>query len=147
MKSTRIEVYGTPRPGGSKTSGYSKKTGKRFIRNANPNTAPWMKLVRDAAKMQNKRQLLIGPIQIHYDFRFPRPKYHFGTGKNNTVLKAKMPDAHTIMPDLTKIIRSTEDALTGLIWKDDSQVCHANAVKRYCLAAEQPGVTITIAEL
>lgn len=142
-----IEVLGIPRPGGSKTAGQNKKTGKLFVRPSNPNTAVWRAEVEKAASAQYQGPLLNGPIKMTYEFLFPRPKKHFGKGKNAEVLKLDAPRWHVIKPDLTKIIRSTEDALTGIVWTDDSRVCKRLESKRYCYGPESPGVRLTIEEI
>ena len=142
-----IVVLGIPRPGGGKIAGFNRKTGKGFVRPDNPNTAVWRSDVMAAASLQYSGPLLTGPIGMIYDFRFPRPANHFGTGQNADKLKASAPAWHTIKPDLTKIIRSTEDALTGIVWRDDSQVCDRAERKRYCQAGERPGCTISIYEI
>lgn len=139
----RIAVEGVPRPGGSKSLGYNKR-GRAFIRPANPLTAPWMSTVAKAAKEAYQGELLTRPIEMVYEFKFARPKHHFNSKGQ---LKPDAPVWHTFKPDLTKIIRSTEDALTGIVWKDDSQVCKRRELKRYCRIGEQPGVTMFIVEI
>ncbi|MBS2008236.1 MAG: RusA family crossover junction endodeoxyribonuclease [Cyanobacteria bacterium SZAS TMP-1] len=140
----RIEVCGLPRPGGSKIPGL-RKDGTLFVRPASKHTSTWMGQVEDAAVEQMTGELLCGAIEMFYEFRFPRPKKHF-RGKSET-LRADAPIWHTNKPDLTKIIRSTEDALTGIVWKDDSKVCKRAESKRYCNGNEKPGVTMTIFEI
>jgi|SRR5579875_860519 len=147
MFSIRIEVLGIPRPGGGKIAGFNKRTGKSFVRPDNPNTAVWRSDVQAAAIQQYKGPLLAGAISMAYTFRFPRPKNHFRRGKNSHLMREDAPVWHTGTPDLTKIIRSTEDALTGIVWRDDSQVCLRTESKRYCREDERPGVTIDIEEL
>lgn len=137
-----ITVIGIPRPGGGKIAGIGKKTGKLFVRPDNPNTKYWRADVQQAANQQYKGTLMTGPIVMSYDFRFPRPKSHYRTGKNSAILKANAPGGHIVKPDLTKVIRSTEDALTGIIWRDDCQVWDRTERKRYCEPDEKPGVTI-----
>ncbi|MBX9687372.1 MAG: RusA family crossover junction endodeoxyribonuclease [Candidatus Obscuribacterales bacterium] len=138
-----LEVLGIARPGGSKTPGMTK-AGRLFVRPANPKTAEWMDEVRKAAVKQYAGPLLSGPIEMHFDFRFPRPKKHFTKGG---LLKPNAPEWHTNKPDLTKIIRSTEDALTNIVWKDDSLVCKRSEEKRYCSLTEFPGVLMVIREI
>lgn len=140
----QIEVLGLPRPGGGKIGGFNRNTGKSFVRPDNPNTAVWRSDVMVAAHAQYQGDLLTGPIRMEYDFRFPRPKYHF---RKNGELKPNAPIWHTTKPDLTKVIRSTEDALTGIVWRDDSLVCTRREDKRYCNANEVPGCTMTIFEI
>jgi Holliday junction resolvase RusA-like endonuclease len=47
-------------------------------------------------------------------------------------------------PDLDKLQRSTLDALTGVLFKDDSQVCRILAMKCYCLEGELEGCEIVV---
>jgi Holliday junction resolvase RusA-like endonuclease len=75
--------------------------------------------------------MLEGPLRVRFDFVFPRPKGHFGSGKNATVLKRNAPQYPVVKPDATKVIRSTEDALKGILWRDDSQIVTQAATKRY----------------
>lgn len=63
---------------------------------------------------------------------FPRPKNHFRTGKYSGELKEEYKNiAHTSRPDVLKLQRTFEDALSGIIWKDDSQVSYGNLEKFY----------------
>jgi Holliday junction resolvase RusA-like endonuclease len=48
------------------------------------------------------------------------------------------------MPDLTKLMRSTEDALTGILWVDDARITDQHARKRYCEPGQAPGAQISI---
>lgn len=143
----QIEVFGIPRPGGSKKPGRNRKTGKLFVMDANPNTAIWRSDVVAQSIPQYNGPLLTGPVIMRYEFRFPRPKNHYRTGNNAHLMREAAPNWHTIKPDLTKIIRSTEDALTGIVWQDDSQVCKRSESKRYCRGEERPGVTMFISEM
>lgn len=143
-----IVVIGIPRPGGGKIGGINRQTGKSFVRPDNPKTEFWRQDVQAAALKQYKGPLLTGPIRMTYSFVFPRPKSHYGTGKNANTLKPNAPYWHTNKPDLTKIIRSTEDALTDIVYKDDSQVCDRDEKKIYTTSLfNKPGVSITIEEL
>ena len=59
-----------------------------------------------------------GPIAIDAAFYFNRPKS----------AKRQHP---TVKPDLDKLVRAILDALTGVIWRDDSQVVFIEARKSY----------------
>jgi Holliday junction resolvase RusA-like endonuclease len=139
----RIDVDGmVPVPGGSKTPGQAK-SGRLFVRAANKNTPIWMAFVAKAARAQYTGPLMSGPVFSEYEFRFPRPKHHF---QKNGELKPDAPYWHTNTPDMTKVIRSTEDALTGIVWEDDKTSCNRGERKVYCKPGQQPGVTIYIWE-
>ena len=63
--------------------------------------------------------LAIGVFMI---FRFPRPKSHYGTGKNAEKLKATAPMYHTQRPDIDNLEKFVADCLNGVAWVDDCQV-------------------------
>lgn len=89
----------------------------------NPKSKAWMENVRDHASiLWGDRDLITGPVQLTAKFYFARPKGHFGTGRNASVLKPSAPLWHSQSPDLAKLMRSLEDGITGAIWRDDKQV-------------------------
>jgi len=78
-------------------------------------------------------------------FVLNRPKAHYGTGKNARMLKPSAPTEPTVKPDLIKMARAVEDAMSGIVYKDDSQVCkYRNLEKRYALDGEVEGVYVTV---
>jgi len=79
-------------------------------------------------------------VGMQIAFRFPRPKGHIGKAG----IKASAPKKHTVKPDLDKLIRSTWDAMAGIVYDDDSRIAEVSATKVYCDPGEAPGATITI---
>jgi len=78
-------------------------------------------------------------------FRFQRPKSHF----NKSGLRSSAPP-HCMSAsngDLDKLLRSTNDALTGTLFDDDRQVVSIDATKRYCIGNEPQGAIITLTAL
>ena len=73
-------------------------------------------------------------------FRFARPKGHFG----KSGVKAAAPKQHAVKPDLDKLIRSTWDAMAGIVYDDDSRIAEVTASKVYCDPGQSPGATITV---
>jgi len=114
-----------------------------YIRPSGKFLPGWRKDVARQAKEQYNGEYLTGPLICSYIFRFPFRKGDFGTGANSNKLKASAPKHHTTFPDLTKIIRSTEDALTGIVWEDDKQVIGFKQCKK-CYSTEEPGVVIKV---
>jgi Holliday junction resolvase RusA-like endonuclease len=53
-------------------------------------------------------------------------------------------DRPTQRPDVEKLARAVFDALTGVVYDDDSQVVQLTARKEYGVAVGPPGVQITI---
>lgn len=121
-----LVVYGIPAPQGSKT-----RT-QWGMRDDNPNTKPWRAAVAaEAALVSHGLGLLEGPLKVRAEFFFPRPKSHFGSGRNAEIPKPNAPDFHTSKPDGDKLARAIGDALTGIVFRDDSQVAVWRIVKRY----------------
>lgn len=71
------------------------------------------------------------PLHLKLTFSFPRPKSHYGTGKNSNVLKANAPIYHTARPDIDNLIKFVLDALNTIYWRDDSCVSVNESMKVY----------------
>lgn len=92
---------------------------------------PWRKAVTAAARLAAENWgtpggpgwvVLDGPVMASVVFTFERPAGHWGTGRNAGRLKPSAPGRPERYPDLSKLLRSTEDALTGVAWSDDARV-------------------------
>lgn len=139
-------VPGIPKPGGSKRAFVIPGTNRASITDANDKSKDWKTSVSQTA-VDHGVTPLSGPLELSIDFIFPRLKGHYGTGKNIDVVKATAPHRHTVKPDATKLTRSTEDALTGIAWRDDAQVAVQIISKWYAEQGETPGARITIERL
>jgi len=79
-------------------------------------------------------------------FFLARPKSHYRTGRNADRLRENAPRRPAKMPDLSKLVRATEDALTDAgLWRDDAQVVEISAMK-YWADSRPPGAVIVIQE-
>lgn len=139
-----FRVIGTPRPGGSKTAFYNKKAGRAMIVDACKTSKTWRQDVVAYALPVKPAALLDGCLKLEVIFYLPRPKGHYRTGKNAHLLKDDAPPFPNTMPDTTKLLRSTEDALTKILWLDDARITDQNARKRYCLPGQAPGASIEV---
>ncbi len=140
----RIEftVYGEQRPQGSKIPQviYRKdgtpvigKNGRvlSVVRNDNPHLESWRNQVASAAHEAAAGVFFRGPVQMTVCFTLVRPKSHYGTGKNSGKLKASAPKFPIVKPDSTKLLRAIEDAMSNVVWGDDSQVVRHDVSKAY----------------
>ncbi|KKL64975.1 hypothetical protein LCGC14_2159590 [marine sediment metagenome] len=136
----RFVILGQPVTQGSKKSMPIYRNGKPVMKdgrvltrviNALPGLAQWRQEVVQEARKHYDGDLFIGAIRLELVFSRPRPKGHFGTGRNAGKLKASAPRFPTSRPDTLKLGRAIEDALTGVIWRDDSQVVQHVIEKRY----------------
>lgn len=124
-------VDGTPAPQGSKTVAKSK-AGASFVRDDNPELAPWRSTVAAAAReAMAGRRPLAGPLELDVAFMFGRPMSHYRTGKHAGQLKPTAPIYCDKRPDLDKLIRAIGDALTGIVVVDDAAFVEMRARKAY----------------
>jgi crossover junction endodeoxyribonuclease RusA len=134
-----IEVHGTPAPQGSKIRG---RYGSVY--ESNPNVKPW----RDAVRGETQRLGMVplaGPVDCRILFRMPRPKGHYGTGRNAGKVRNSAPSYPASKPDLDKLCRAVLDGLTdGGAWKDDGQVVKLIALKMYAVSGLPTGCRITL---
>lgn len=136
-----ITAYGLPAPQGSK-----RHVGRGILIESSKHLKPWREAVKTAA-----RDALVPmppmywapldePLAVSMVFTMPKP---VSAPKRRRTWPMRT-------PDLSKLIRSTEDALTDAgIWRDDARVVrYRDTYKAYPgeepLTLESPGVVIRI---
>jgi Holliday junction resolvase RusA-like endonuclease len=77
------------------------------------------------------------PIAMHVIFLFGIPK-SWSKQKKEAIIW------HTSRPDSDNLLKGIKDALNGIAYIDDAQVCYVSAKKQY---AENEGIEIEIIEL
>lgn len=117
----KFTVYGKAVSKGS-TQPFMGKGGRVIPQNLSKLQTWTGMIAAEAAKVMDGRELCTGPVSMIVEFFFQRPKSHFGTGRNSGNLKPSAPREHVQKPDLSKLIRAAEDALSGIVYRDDSQV-------------------------
>jgi Holliday junction resolvase RusA-like endonuclease len=137
MSVLTFTVYGIPAPQGSMRAFIPKGWKRAVLTSANKRTKPWRQEVAGAAlaAMERAKFEQAGKsvaFQLCVSFRFQKPK----SAKKSVTQKVTK-------PDLDKLLRSVLDALTGIVWVDDSQVVIISARKDF----GQPGATITFSEM
>jgi crossover junction endodeoxyribonuclease RusA len=120
----RKNVFGTPAPQGSKSfKGLSKK-GRAILAESSQAVKPW----RDSVVCATRElwgslvwnTTIKGPVGLEITFTVRRPK---------SAKEDALPDNR---PDLSKLVRSTEDGLTDAgVWEDDARVVTCMARKVY----------------
>jgi Holliday junction resolvase RusA-like endonuclease len=140
-------VHGTPRPQGSKKASWNSRArryaagkvvgrGKVVMRESSEGLKPWRAIVAGLAAVNRPRLAPKGvPVSLVLEFVFERPASHFKRGK----LREDAPRFVTRRPDIDKLERAILDALTGVVWFDDSQVAIVEKQKRY---GEKSGVRV-----
>lgn len=140
--SIRIVVYGSPAPQGSKSFKGMAKSGRAILAESSKKVRPWRQDVKAAAEQVRTQlglALLDEPLRVWMTFTLPKP---LSAPKRRVVFPSKL-------PDLSKLVRSTEDALTDAgLWRDDARVIECAAAKRYPGegrdALDAPGCVIEI---
>lgn len=141
----RLIIYGQPAPQGSKKFVGVNRAGRGVIIDASPRTRTWRGEVLDAVDryMENNGSIFEPfscAVHVHMVFSLVRPK---------TVTRKKRPHPSTA-PDLSKLARATEDALTAArVWADDALVVgYTRLAKVYCGedldALDRPGCVVMI---
>lgn len=139
-----LDVSGRPAPQGSKRAFRHRTTGKVVTQEMSTYVKPWREDVRAAAEKWVARNPdlypLPGALSVDMVFSVARPAAHYGTGRNARTLKPSAPRHPASMPDLSKLARSTEDALTSAgLWSDDARVVEYGLLaKRYVVAEIDP---------
>ncbi len=125
----RFVIYGQPQPAGSKRA-FVRGTHASVV-DANPKAGDWKLQVAQVVGQEYDGEPLDGPLSVTLDFFQPRPKSHYGTGANAAKLKPSAPRYPTGRPDALKLARAVEDALTGVLWTDDSRIVVEHLGKFY----------------
>lgn len=122
----RIEVPGKAAGAGSKR--VIVRGGRARVIDASKNTRPWKNLVQDraslavaAAETNGASFPLEGPVVVDVIEYRARPKSHY-TSKGALSAVGKRFPCPTGAPDRTKVARGAEDAIAGLVVRDDSQI-------------------------
>ena len=144
MKTISFTVYGKPATAGSKRGfPIRRKDGSIGVAmtHDNPRTKNWMASVAQTARGVYQGELLTGPLELTITFFLARPKAHY----LKTGLRKSAPMKHCQKPDATKLLRAIEDSLTGVIWRDDSQVVSLIISKVWTEGSE--GASIIVKEI
>jgi Holliday junction resolvase RusA-like endonuclease len=147
-RSLEFKVDGLPVPQGSTKSFIVKGKGGAKDRvattHANKGTEAWRADIRLAAKARNE--------EVFEGDRFyvPKDKKGISDGVNITVTfffprpKGKPKGRMTTRPDIDKLIRAVLDALTSVLFEDDSQVDEMTIIKSYQAEGYAPGAIIRV---
>jgi Holliday junction resolvase RusA-like endonuclease len=150
-----IDVLGTPAPKGSSRAFINKKTGAAIVAPSGSQTnkdklANWNSAVRAAAAEFvgdiEAPPFVKVPISVFIMFRMARLPSHWGSGKNAGRLKPSAPKYPSGKPDIDKLARTTLDALTGIVFDDDSRIAKLKLDKVYAAPGEE-GACITVEAL
>jgi crossover junction endodeoxyribonuclease RusA len=129
-----FDVLGRPSPQGSK-----KSIGNNRFIEASKFLPAWRNAVKIAAEHAvtvNGWAKVSGPVELEIMFYLDRPSSISATKRPYPI----------VPPDVDKLIRGVGDALTSVVYDDDSQIVRVLAWKVYADNRE-PGAFIRVAEL
>lgn len=136
-----IVVAGDPQPQGSLRAIVNyDRTGRPFANVVHDDSAKlttWRDLVgiqaRNAMVRDTGIGMLVGPLSIQADFYLPKPP---------SVTRGR---PH-VKPDGDKLLRAVCDALEGVMYRNDSQLCDYR-VQKFYEGYYRPGVILNVSEL
>lgn len=139
-----IVAYGIPAPQGSKKFVGLAKSGRGILVESSKKVRPWRQDVKAAALVvRDGAPPLDAAVVVRMVFTMPKPA---SAPKRRRSYPMRM-------PDLSKLARSTEDALTDAgIWQDDARVVEYTRLAKVYPgedpeALEAPGVRIEVSLL
>ncbi len=127
-----------------------KSRGHAYIPGKHPIHA-WRTLVELAAKraMAGRPVWEKAALESEVWIFLPRPKNHYGTGRNSSKLKPSAPKFPIARGsgDSDNYDKGLLDAMEGIVFDNDCTVCDPLPRKRYAKEGWAPGVEISIREL
>lgn len=141
----KLVVRGMPAPQGSKRF-VGMKNGKGMMIESSKKVKPWrqdVKLAAEALRLQSGAPPIDAPVRVRMVFTVPKPA---SAPKRRRTWPSKK-------PDVSKLARSTEDALSDAgIWVDDARVVDYDRLAKVYPgedpeALDSPGVRIEIVEI
>jgi crossover junction endodeoxyribonuclease RusA len=135
-----VVVYGIPQPQGSTRAFIPRGWTRPVITTDNSKLKPWrQELAQTALILMRESGAQIAargvPISVALSFVFEKPR---------SEQKSKI--HKTTKPDLDKLLRAVLDALTGIVYQDDSQVCECRVTKFFGSPARIEVQVRTLAE-
>lgn len=139
QRMVEIRVYGMPGPQRSKRLVGRDGHDRGILVESSSKVKPWRQAVKYAALEASAR--VGGPVEVQMIFTLPKPK-------NAPKTRRTWPSSR---PDLSRLVRSTEDALTDAgTWDDDARVVRCVASKVFAGegpdALDRPGAVIRMQE-
>ena len=128
-------------PGGSKRAfpvrGRDGRTHVTVADTSGKKGMEWRAAIRHAAHAAHVGPPLLGALALGLVFVLPRPQSH---RRPDGSVRPNAPAWPAVRPDVLKLARSVEDALTTILWADDAQIVHEYLLKEYTERA--PGVWV-----
>ncbi len=141
----KFRVDGVAQPRGSKKPIMSRGRRPGRVIDDNPESGPWMDVVRFYARIAMRdaghRKPFDGPLCLTVIIFRERPADHF---RANGDVKPTAPAFPDTRPDASKYLRAIEDAMSKVVYVDDSRIVDSYPSKRW---GTKPGVLIKLYRL
>lgn len=145
-RSISFFVPGPAQPAGSKRF-IGIRGGRGRVIDANPKAAGWKERVALSAAEEKRLRGIVEPwdgaLLLSIAVYRARPAGHYNVRGE---VKASAPVFPTTKPDLTKIQRAIEDALTGILYVDDARIVSHEHYKWWADSEQEPGVLIYVGD-
>lgn len=106
-----------------------------------PKVKNFKRILRSLAVNQYARPPLIGPLSVSLTFYRPVQRSISKAERERRLSNQSKP---VVKPDTDNYIKSTLDALNGVLWHDDAQIVKITGEKRY---SENGKIVITVTQL
>jgi Holliday junction resolvase RusA-like endonuclease len=147
-ESITILVEGVPAPKGSFRISSRGRGRRPIVRKDSAKTEAWEQSVKWEAshwmRGHERRPFTDRALSMVVYFRMPRPSSHYVHPAGKLIRKSKADSVPSVKPDIDKLLRSTFDALEGVMYDQDSRIVSVKAHKGYVGQDETPGAVITI---
>ena len=127
-------------PVGKQRARYAKRG--NFVQTYTPDkTRNYEALIKEAAiQAMGSNEILETPVNLYLYIRAPIPK---SLPKKRLEAYLNGSEKPIKKPDASNVLKSVEDAMNGVVYKDDSQIVNIHVTKVY---SSVPGVDICVKE-
>ena len=127
-------------PVGKQRARYAKR-GKHVMAYTPDKTRNYESLIKEAAiQAMGSNEILETPVNLYLYIRAPIPKSYSKKRSEACLNGSEKPIKK---PDASNVLKSVEDAMNGVVYKDDSQIVNIHVSKVYSSLA---GVDICVKE-
>lgn len=138
-----FRVYGLPVTQGSMRAITHRTTGRAIlIHDKTPRLAAWRGAIVAAAREIRRDGMIEGAVALTLRFHLPKPLSM--PKKLRTEKQFAQWRYPARRPDLSKLARAAEDALLGVLIRDDGQIVRLVAEKLY---SDEPGAELLVEQL
>lgn len=106
-----------------------------------PKVKQFKSFLRSLASSQYSRPPLLGPLSVSLTFYRPVQKSISQSERERRLSNESKP---VVKPDTDNYIKSTLDALNGVLWHDDAQIVKITGEKRY---SDHPKITVSVKQV